>query len=79
MTAIRERINKGGLYEDCVRDTVAAFDSLVSQYVKELVRRVPRTPARKNHLESARTHNLAAVAAELKITFNMNIMHGAYG
>jgi hypothetical protein len=59
-----------------VRDTVAAFDSLVSQYVKELVRRVPMTPARKNRLESARFHNLAAVTAELKSTFDINIKAG---
>jgi hypothetical protein len=76
MAAIRERINKGGPYEDCVRDAVAAFDSLVSQYVKELVRRVPMTPARKNRLESARFHNLAAVTAELRGTFDIDITGG---
>jgi len=76
MNGIRERINKGGPYEDCVRDTVAAFDSLVSQYVKELVRKVSMTPARKNRLESARFHNLAAVTAELKGVFDINVMAG---
>jgi len=44
--------------------------------VKELVRRVPMTPARKNRLESARFHNLAAVTAELKSTFDINITAG---
>lgn len=76
MNAIRERINNGGPYEDCVRGTVAAFDSVVSQYVKELTRRVPMTPARKNRLESARFHNLASVTSELKSIFDINIATG---
>lgn len=74
--AIRDRINAGGPYEACVRDVVAAFDSFVGQYVKQLVQRVPLTPARRNRLESGRFHNLQLVAAELKETFDINILDG---
>jgi len=73
---LRDRINAGGPYEACVRDAVAAFDSFVSQYVKQLVRLVPLTPARKNRLENGRFHNLQMVAAELKETFDIDILDG---
>ena len=73
---IRERINARAEYETCVRDSVAAFDSFVSQYVKELVRRVPMTAARKNRLQNSRFHNLANVSDELKNTFDINILDG---
>jgi len=54
MVAIRDRINTQEQREACVRDAVAAFDSFVGQYVRELVRRVPLTSARTNRLQSSR-------------------------
>jgi hypothetical protein len=74
--SLRNRINAGGQYEACVRDAVAAFDSFVGQYVRQLVRRVPLTPARRNRLENGRFHNLQMVAAELKDTFDVDILDG---
>jgi hypothetical protein len=71
--AIRERINSGGPYEGCVRDSVAAFDSLAGQYVGELVRLVPLTQARKNKLENRRFQNLQVVAEELKEIFDIDL------
>jgi len=76
LPSIRDRINAGAQYEACVRDAVAAFDSFVGQYVKQLIQRVPLTPARKNRLENARFHNLQVVAAELRGTFDINILEG---
>jgi hypothetical protein len=74
--SIRERINAGGPYEACVRDSVAAFDSFVGQYVVQLARQVPLTASRKMRLENRRFHNLQMVAAELKEIFDMDILDG---
>jgi hypothetical protein len=74
--SLRDRINAGGQHEACVRDSVAAFDSFVSQYVKQLVSRVPLTPARRNRLEARSFHNLQLVAAELKEIFDIDILDG---
>jgi hypothetical protein len=74
--AIRERINKGGPHEACVRDVVAAFDSLVGRYVGELTRQIPLTQRRRNRLESRRFHNLGSVAVELKEIFDIDILDG---
>jgi hypothetical protein len=74
--AIRERINAGGPYEGCVRDAVAAFDTLIGQYVAQLVRLVPLTGARKNKLENRRFQNLEKVAEELKEIFDIDLFDG---
>lgn len=76
LTAIRGRINSSSQYEDAVRDTVSAFDSFVGQYVKELVRIVPMTQARKNRLQNGRFHNLAQTRTELKHTFDIDLFAG---
>src|ERR1700674_6040727 len=41
--SIRNRINAGGPYDACVKDTVAAFDSFARQYAKQLVQLIPMT------------------------------------
>jgi hypothetical protein len=74
--SLRERVNAGGQYEACVRDAVAAFDSFVGQYVKQLIQRVPMTPARKARLENGRFHNLQSVATQLKEVFDISILDG---
>lgn len=76
MKAIRERINSQEQREACVRDAVAAFDSFVGQYVRELVRRVPLTKARMNRLQSSRFHNIAQTREELKTTFDIDLFRG---
>jgi hypothetical protein len=73
---IRDRINTGGPYEGCVRDAVAAFDSLAGHYVEQMVRLVPMTKARKNKLENKRFQNLRVVADELKGIFDIDIFEG---
>ena len=73
---IRNRINTGGPYEACVRDSVAAFDSFLGQYVQQLVHHVPMTPARRNRLEKRRFHNLQSVATDLKEIFDIDILDG---
>jgi hypothetical protein len=73
---IRERINTGGPYEGCVRDSVAAFDALVGQYVAQLVHHVPMTPKRRRQLEGRRFHNLRSVASELSDVFGIDILNG---
>jgi len=73
---LRARINGGGPYEACVKDAVAAFDSLAGLYVRQLVQRVPMTPSRKGRIAKMRFHNLQVVAAELKSTFDIDILGG---
>ena len=72
--AIRDRINAGGPYEACVRDTVAAFDSFVGQYVQQLIKIVRMTSGRRERLSRMRFHNLKATALELKHIFDIDIM-----
>jgi hypothetical protein len=76
LDAIRKRINTEDAREACVRDTVAAFDSFVGQYVRELIRRVPMTKSRINRLENSRFHNINLVREELKNTFDVDIFAG---
>lgn len=73
---LRIRINSGGPFEDCVRDSVAAFDSLAAQYVKQLTNQVPLTPGRRSRLLTSRFHNLGVVAEELKTIFDIDILRG---
>ena len=73
---IRERINAGGPYEACVRDSVATFDSIAGRYVAQLLNHVPLTAARRNRLENRRFHNLETVAAELEDIFDIKILDG---
>ena len=76
MTLTRRRIDSEGACEACVRDTVAAFDSLIGRYVKQLIQRVPMTAARINRLQAKRFHNLQSAAAELREVFDIRILDG---
>ena len=76
---IRERINTGGPYEACVRDAVAAFDSLAGQFAKQLLLRVPLTRARKARLEKARFHNLGSVTDTFRSMFDIDVVEGLSG
>jgi hypothetical protein len=70
---IRDRINAGGPYEMCVKDAVSAFDSFVGQYAKQLVARIPLTPARKSRIEQARYHDLVKTSDIFRDIFDVNI------
>jgi hypothetical protein len=73
---LRERINSGGPYNDCVRDGVALFDASAGQYMRQLVRRIPLTPSRRTRLDRMRFHDLTAVATEFKGVFGIDIYAG---
>ncbi len=73
---LRIRINSGGPYEDCVRDAVAVFDSLVGRYIRQLLH-IPMTSRRAGRFEKMRFHNLKVVGDELKTTFDIDILDDA--
>jgi hypothetical protein len=73
---IRDRANAGGPYEACVKEAVAAFDSFAAQYAKQLVARVPLTPARKSRIERAHYHNLATASEIFRAIFDIDIQSG---
>ncbi len=70
---IRNRINSGGSYESCAKDTVAAFDSFIGHYVEHLLKRVPMTPARRARLGRRRFHELHAVERDMREIFDINV------
>jgi hypothetical protein len=73
---IRNRVNAGGPYEGCVKDAVAAFDSFAGQYAKQLLVRVPLTPARQSRLDRAHFHNLAKASELFRTIFDIDILTG---
>lgn len=74
--SLRTRANAGGPYEDCVRDAVAAFDSLTGRYVGQLVRRIPLTARRRALFQRARYHDLNKVSQTLEDVFDIDILKG---
>jgi hypothetical protein len=76
LRALRERINAGGAYEACAKDAVGAFDSFAGQYAKQLLNRVPITPARRGRLERAHFHNLDPAAEIFRNIFDIDILAG---
>ena len=73
---IRQRLKNGIRPEDCVRDAVAAFESLVGRITRELARLVPMTPTRKQRLLKQRFHNLTNVREILSEWFDINLETG---
>ena len=73
---IRDRINAGGPYESYVKEVVAAFDSFAGQYAKQLLARVPLTPARKARMEKSRFHNLGTTSEMFQNIFDIDILSG---
>lgn len=73
---LRDRINTGGPYETYVKEAVAAFDSFAGQYAKQLVARVPLTPARKGRVERSHFHTLGTVAELFKTIFDIDVLKG---
>lgn len=70
---IRLNVNSGMLGGTCLREIASAFDSFVSQYVKQLLDSVPMIPARKGRLQNMRFHKLTAVGDVLKETFGIDL------
>jgi hypothetical protein len=61
-------------YQIACTDAVAAFDTFVGRYAKQLLRRIPLRSGRQARLERMRFHNLQATAVELKAAFNIDIL-----
>jgi hypothetical protein len=74
--AIRKRLNENQAPEDCVRDSVAAFDSFVAQVSKALVQRVPMTVARQKRLSMFSFHKLEEVQSTFKEWFDIDLFSG---
>lgn len=72
---IRRAIENGGPYETCVKEAVSAFDSLVGQYVNQLLR-LPMSISRRNRLQKRSFQNLGMVARELLDTFDIDLLKG---
>ena len=73
---LRERLTTGSPPEECVRDAVASFDSLVGQHGRQLAERVPMSPRRKHRLLNQRFHNLVDVVETLLSWFDIDIRSG---
>ena len=57
-----------------MKDAVAAFDSFAGQYAKQLIARVPLTPARRVRLERAHFHDLGRASELFNNIFDINIL-----
>ena len=75
-TAIRERLNTGAPPQNCVRDAVAAFDTLASQYAKQLAEQVPMTLRRVTRLTKHSFHDLDEVRDVFRDWFDIDICIG---
>jgi hypothetical protein len=74
--AIRERLNTGAPPHDGVRDAIAAFDTLVGQYAKQLAEQVPMTARRVARLTKYSFHDLDEVRAVFRDWFDIDICAG---
>ena len=70
---IRQRLNTETPPEDCVRDAVASFESLVGRISRELPARVPMTRSRLQRLSKQRFHNLSDVRDMLYAWFDIDV------
>jgi len=74
--AIRDQLNGGTTPEDCLRNGISAFDSVVAQLAKELVRFVPMTKHRSARLEGQRFHNPAELRSVMSDWFDIDMVSG---
>lgn len=74
--SIRNQLNNGAAPEDCLRDAISAFDSVVAQLAKELVRFVPMTNRRVSRLQGQRFHNPCKLRKVLLDLFDINVADG---
>jgi len=73
VVAIRERLNTGAPPHDCVRDAVAAFDTLVAQYAKQLAEQVPLSARRVARLTKNSFHDLDEVRLVFRDWFDIDL------
>lgn len=73
---IRERLKSGHPPADCIRDAVAAFDSFVSQYAKQLTEHLPMTERRKKRLQEHSFHKLEEVRDIFRNWFDIELCKG---
>ena len=73
---IRRRINDSAPLRDCVRDAVAAFDSFVAQYAKQLAEHVPMSERRILRLTKNAFHDLDEVRQTLQDWFDIDLTAG---
>lgn len=74
--SIRNQLNNGAAPEDCLRGAISAFDSVVAQFAKELVRFVPMINRRVNRLQGQRFHNPSELRKVLLDWFDINVADG---
>ncbi|MFZ5635374.1 MAG: hypothetical protein ACOY82_02185 [Pseudomonadota bacterium] len=73
---IRNQLNNGTTPEDCLRSAISAFDSVVAQIAKELVRFVPMTKRRSGRLEVQRFHNPEELRNTMRDWFDISMADG---
>lgn len=74
--AIRDQLNSGATPENCLRDGISAFDSVVAQFAKELVRFVPMSKRRAARLKDQRFHNPAELRNVMRDWFDIDMADG---
>ncbi len=75
LPSIRDRINAGEA-TGSIKEIASAFDSFVSQYVREMLRRIPMRTARRNKLERMRFLDLDQAVNSLRQAFEIDICEG---
>ena len=76
---IRRRLNAETPPEDCVRDAVASFESLVGSITRALTALVPMSRSRLQRLSNQRFHNLSDVRDMLCTWFDIDICRRVAG
>ena len=76
IATIQRRIGDTTEFESCAKDAVSAFDSCARQIAKQLGRRVPMTPRRREHWKRKLFHGLAPAIQELRDNFDIDITKG---
>lgn len=76
VVAVRERLNTGAAPQDCVRDAVAAFDTLVAQYAKQLAEQVPMSARRVTRLTKYSFHELEETRTIFRDWFDIDLCAG---
>lgn len=74
--AVRDRLNTGAPTQDCVRDAVAAFDTLVAQYAKQLAEQVPISAKRALRLTMHSFHDLEEIRTIFRDWFDIDLCAG---
>jgi hypothetical protein len=76
VSSIRDHLNSGTAPGDCLRDGISAFDSVVAQIAKELVRLVPMTKRRATRLDGQRFHNPEELRKVMRDWFDIDLADG---